>query len=1715
MYNKQESSSLLTTMSPKLTSRSTDKSGKKEHVCSDVEISTNLSEQTFFERDADRLSRQLYYENKKKNRLSKDIPKTVRRLRGKTFSTPEQRDFMDKYDPHAGRVSELYRVLRNSDFSDIVDEKMRVFIEQTIILVSGLRGCNDTRTALHLIALYGSAVMEQSYWTRAEVTLSSLWEETLEEDLAPQSGIGEGLLGLLKRATDQWDLVKNHPLSDKLVVLCTGLVSAGLCSATRFEWNYENVRLFSLGTKKKFLNASDLIDALLSTAKYLLETGMRCITERSFKPFFQVYDGQAAIEDQVRNVTIAVDNFKIGRMEDLSRLSVHEFRTLAKDTCEKLQELKRTMTNAMLREVVDRKITVVSKALAEFEQLVREDSFRYCPFGVLIVGDSGVGKSTLCHLAIHTILEAQKRPHEQDNIAILDDADKFMSTVTSSTEGIIVDDLANTHKDYVTESPMNRIIKIQNNIATNAIKADVESKGKVAIRCGALVGTTNIPHINAAEYSNKPISILRRFDIHVEAKVKKEYRDHSSDGTELSRLDSWKMMQESLKRGAMGQDDDFIDAWDLDAYEWVELRQSNGAPKLCKKYFNFQGKETKNIDVFTMIYFLQSMAKKHDHIQKVLLEKWKNRKMSFCPVCGSPRAICLKFEICKAAGEKEGTSPDAPASSEPDFSHVEASLFDSPSEEYLSTIEEVDEDDDVGKVVTVDEASELLDSECDETIDAQAGIFSHVKTYVSCAFETDEETYARQIEEMTRPFEARGHQLVPLLSRRLKTVILPRSVVRFLDFAAITQNVALKLATDVCIHGVLLAGACVLPVCLLLNIAVLYMQVGLYTLYYTRCLRELESQSRLTPTLVTIGKRLLVQTSPIIGLGLMLTGLRWAIRYNRLNPQGNLIPQRESDMEQRDHEENIWATTVLSPLPGTQKQKAQTHDQAVDRAGKRLVQILYAPVPDGQFGRTDLPKEYCVSGFITNSGEILVPNHSWYPDSDHTGDPYVELDCIFTVGPKDVAGNVYPVRLNFARSVSESGTDFRLCYTPKIAPQKPIAWMFPQEADVGVTQCTVVIRDMDGDVNTSNAHCRYGLVEHRKRGKMPGYWTTLSRDTFAGMCMSPYLAKSKHNQISGFHIAGKQGKPTGAAIVYTNEQYERDHSALQKLVAHGLPVEDGEIMDPQYGKTVVEHKEPHWKCPTRFMPVGSYFQVLGVNNSAISTFRSSVIRTPISPAVEQYCGFPCQHGPPENTQSWRPWQKFLARASSIGGGMSDTLLLWASSDYLQPLLHEMSKPFQRKRVRPLTMVETFSGVDGKRFMEAVKLQTSCGHPIPGPKTDRVVFLDPEEHPNHARPIIGDQETLDLIEAMKNRYRSGQRCCPMFLSHLKDEPVKLGSGKCRVFQIIPLAFSALIRQYFLSLLAFLSNNPLISECMVGINAEGPEWDQFYRYFSAYGENRTFGIDYMGYDTSQAVELVAEGLRVFQSLAVASRNYSEDDLLIMRGIATDLTYPLVFVNGTLVMLMSIGMSGSNLTTALNGIINSLSMRYSYAYGQDLRCLRPFRAVARVGTYGDDVKGTVRARSHWNMRVHAEVCAGFGMTVTMPDKSDGMVDYMHWDDCDFLKRHSRYCADRRHYVSMLDIKSIMRRLHVVTVSSVLTLEEQCVANLETSLHDLSFYPREVFEYYQSKFVLIAEDFGFVIPNLFKSYDQYVAEWLFKYVPQEDQYVSSLSSEVTTISL
>jgi hypothetical protein len=163
----------------------------------------------------------------------------------------------------------------------------------------------------------------------------------------------------------------------------------------------------------------------------------------------------------------------------------------------------------------------------------RNTDLRFSPIGFSLHGGTAVGKSTLGKLTMTQSLAAmdfvnEKNEVDDSRIITMDMFDKYNSTYTSDILGVFMDDLNNTKSDFQKDNPHTSIIiKFFNNVAAQAIKAELNSKGVVFIdfKCGIV--TSNVKDLGARQYSNCPESILRRF-YHVEVVVRDEYRKPNS-----------------------------------------------------------------------------------------------------------------------------------------------------------------------------------------------------------------------------------------------------------------------------------------------------------------------------------------------------------------------------------------------------------------------------------------------------------------------------------------------------------------------------------------------------------------------------------------------------------------------------------------------------------------------------------------------------------------------------------------------------------------------------------------------------------------------------------------------------------------------------------------------------------------------------------------------------------------------------------------------------------------------------------------------------------------------------------------------------------------------------------------------------------------------------------------------------------------------------------
>jgi hypothetical protein len=330
-------------------------------------------------------------------------------------------------------------------------------------------------------------------------------------------------------------------------------------------------------------------------------------------------------------------------------------------------------------------------------------------------------------------------------------------------------------------------------------------------------------------------------------------------------------------------------------------------------------------------------------------------------------------------------------------------------------------------------------------------------------------------------------------------------------------------------------------------------------------------------------------------------------------------------------------------------------------------------------------------------------------------------------------------------------------------------------------------------------------------------------ETFEGLCIAPLITETKGPLIGGFHLGGKNGQTRGCSGLLLKSEFDAAFERLRNQPGVVLSKSSGVIPKELYDVQFYENADVHPKSPINFLPEGTNCKYYGQVKGRAS-YYSDVEETVISSHVEDVCGVPQKWGGPKFRKGW-PWQASLQSSTKPSCGIEGSLLEKAYKDYIKPILKALDNLTSlRNQVRPLSRMETVCGIDGVRFIDKMPPGTSIGYPLSGPKSNFIELLDPKENPTHQCPAELDERFWTHAEEMEKLYLKGERAYPIFKACLKDEPTKLTKDKVRVFQGAPVALQLLVRKYFLPVARALSMMPLTSECAVGVNAQGPEWDQ---------------------------------------------------------------------------------------------------------------------------------------------------------------------------------------------------------------------------------------------------------------------------------------------------
>jgi hypothetical protein len=779
-----------------------------------------------------------------------------------------------------------------------------------------------------------------------------------------------------------------------------------------------------------------------------------------------------------------------------------------------------------------------------------------------------------------------------------------------------------------------------------------------------------------------------------------------------------------------------------------------------------------------------------------------------------------------------------------------------------------------------------------------------------------------------------------------------------------------------------------------------------------------------------------------------------------------LEPKDEVEIAMRDSEDNIWASVIKRDLPISRTSKTVSSSQLLNVVDKNLV-----------YGTIHLDDGNArMNALFLRSNILIVPYHYFLQYGD-------ELQCTFRKKNPDMSGGKFVSMLHVNASYRIPNTDLMLCYTPNGGSHKDLFKHFPI-GTMGETPFILHWRGKSGDIIEMKGLSAPSRVETLVAFK-GGYYKNLNKNTFGGLCGGVLVSDTIGSVILGFHLGGTEGTPNGCHGILKQSDLITGINYLRNLEGIVLTGCDHVFPESIYGINFKCQGDIHTKSPVNYMKKDSQITYHGRcegRSSSHSDFKVSLI----SEYITDVCGMPNIYNPPKFKPDWFGWQGCLSAMSETGIPFNYDLLRRAVIDYKSALIPIFSSKLWNY-TKPLTDAENISGLDGKKFLDAIKLNTSVGYPLTGAKRK---FVEEEIIDNKVIRKF-DDFIMDEIMRCENLYKQGLRAYTIAKACKKDEI--LSGEKCRIFYGNSIALTYLIRKYYLPIVRVLQMNPLKSECAVGINCHGPEWDEFYKFVVKFGENRLIGGDYKNYDQRMPSQTILASLRILIDFARLC-NYSDEDIRVMEALCADIVYAYIAYNGDLIGLTEGGhISGNSLTVIINGIVGALNLRMCFL---DLYPNYDFRSYVSVMTYGDDNIGSVSPETaDFNIMSISSFLEKHGQIYTMPNKTSEITKFLPLEEFEFLKRSSVYHSDLGAYIGALKDKSIFKSLHCYLRPKGCehTEEYACAINIDGALREWFNHGPSLYEHRRRQMKDVASKAGIthLCTELDLSYMDRVENW------------------------
>jgi hypothetical protein len=311
-------------------------------------------------------------------------------------------------------------------------------------------------------------------------------------------------------------------------------------------------KLQEAAMKKKFLGKGDFVVTLLDTILFIMERGYQVYKTQDINTIFhcggkygEIYDQCSKLKRQSQLLTNPEDH---GFTESA-------FRGDLNNIIEKLTSIKKN-SNLLDKFEQDSVRNMLNEMNMIYDDLTTKSSARQtrkCPFSVLIVGNSGIGKTSLTEMLYQYFCKIHGLRSEPEYRYTRNPEADFWDGFSTEMHTIVLDDIAARKPNTTEDKSISEVIQIMNSAPFCPNQASLDSKGRTPMKAKFVIATTNVKTLNAYHAFSCPSAVQRRFPFVITPTVKTEYLnergvlDSSLVNSDTSFPDLWTFKVELVK----------------------------------------------------------------------------------------------------------------------------------------------------------------------------------------------------------------------------------------------------------------------------------------------------------------------------------------------------------------------------------------------------------------------------------------------------------------------------------------------------------------------------------------------------------------------------------------------------------------------------------------------------------------------------------------------------------------------------------------------------------------------------------------------------------------------------------------------------------------------------------------------------------------------------------------------------------------------------------------------------------------------------------------------------------------------------------------------------------------------------------------------------------------------------------------------------------------